>query len=472
MSFTTCSQGHQNPVGARFCSYCGASLQTLHPVMPTQVSPDSGLQSGRRLRNRYVIEHWLGQGGFGITYLAKDTGRFNEAVVIKEFTPFVRGSYNLQKAEELFEREAMMLHKLKHSQIPRFGEFFREGQQLYLVQEFIEGETYQALLERRLQQGETFNEAEIIRFLQQVLPILSYLHQQGVIHRDVSPDNIMCRSLDKRPVLIDLGGVKRIAINVAQQISGTLNQFSADTSTRLGKIGYAPDEQMRLGIVAPYSDLYALGVTAIVLMTGKQPQQLVDPLTMNWIWDKEIPYISSKLKEILSQMLADKPYKRFQSAEEILEVLAPKSPSAKGAKLSNNPPENTVFANNSGQGRLLDNSNQVPDEIQGWNWGAFLLPGLWCLPNHVWIGLLAWADPTFIISLGMPWLTMAIILGVKGNEWAWKSRRWRSISEFKAHQRAWAIVGLAIASTIVLGLLVIIVLLIFLGNKFAGILNR
>lgn len=472
MSFTTCSQGHQNPVGARFCSYCGASLQTLHPIIPTQVSPDSGLQSGRRLRNRYIIQHWLGQGGFGITYLAKDTGRFNEAVVIKEFTPFVRGTYNLHKAQELFEREAMMLHKLKHPQIPHFWEFFREGEQLYLVQEFIEGETYLSLLDRRLQKGETFSETEIIRFLQQILPILSYLHQQGVIHRDVSPDNIICRSRDRIPVLIDLGGVKRIAINVAQQISGTLPQFSTDTSTRLGKIGYAPDEQMRLGIVAPYSDLYALAVTAIVLMTGKQPQQLVDPQTMNWIWDKELPNISSKLKGILSQMLADKPYKRFQSAEEILEILSPTSPPAQGAKLSNYPPGKTIFANNSGQGRWLDNSIKVPDEIQGWNWGAFLLPGLWCLPNHVWIGLIAWADPTFIISLGIPWLTMAIILGVKGNEWAWKSRRWRSIAEFKAHQRAWAVVGFAIIILSLLAFLLIIGLLIFLGKNFAGILNR
>lgn len=465
MNVITCHQGHQNPEGARFCSYCGASLQALNGSTPSVGTLESGLPSGTKLRNRYIIQRHVGQGGFGRTYLAQDTGRFNESVVVKEFTPNVQGSYNLHKAEELFEREAMILHNLKQSQIPRFWEFFREGQQLYLVQEFIDGETYQSLLHQRLQQGATFSETEIIQLLQQLLPVLGYLHHLGIVHRDISPDNIICRAHDKLPVLIDLGGVKRIAINVAQQLAGSSNIFSSDTSTRLGKVGYAPDEQMRLGIVAPYSDLYALGVTAIVLMTGKQPQQLIDPETMNWLWERELPNINPQLREILSRMLAAKPYQRFQSSEEILDILQSRS---------GYPVPKTVFGNNSGQGNFLDNSNKVPPEIQGWNWGAFLLPGVWCLSNRVWIGLVAWADPTFIISLGVPWLTMGVILGIKGNEWAWRSRRWRSIAEFKAHQRKWAIAAwiiMGIITTVFLVFLVIIGLLIFFGIVSAGIIK-
>ncbi|MBD3558936.1 serine/threonine protein kinase, partial [Planktothrix sp. FACHB-1355] len=86
---------------------------------------------------------------------------------------------------------------------------------------------------------------------------------------------------------------------------------------------------------------------------------------------------------------------------------------------------------------------------------------------RVWIGLVAWIDPTLLIfSLGMPWLVMGIVLGVKGNEWAWKSRQWRSISEFKAHQRAWAIAAwliLAIVLAVVLAIAVIFGLLLLAG---------
>jgi hypothetical protein len=92
------------------------------------------------------------------------------------------------------------------------------------------------------------------------------------------------------------------------------------------------------------------------------------------------------------------------------------------------------FANNSGYGNILDSSIAVPEEIKGWNWGAFLLSAFWPFTNRVWIGLLCWAPQA-------GWM-MAFVLGAKGNEWAWKSRRWRSIEQFKAHQRGWAIAGI------------------------------
>ena len=99
-------------------------------------------------------------------------------------------------------------------------------------------------------------------------------------------------------------------------------------------------------------------------------------------------------------------------------------------------PTPTSFINNSGCGGLFDALIPVPDEIKGWNWGAFFMPYLWPLTNKVWIGLLA-----LVPQVG--WL-VAIALGAKGNEWAWKSRKWRSIEQFKAHQRGWTIAGLFI----------------------------
>ncbi|MFB2982521.1 protein kinase [Microseira sp. BLCC-F43] len=436
------------------------------------------LPPGTRLRDRYIIERVLGQGGFGVTYLAQDIGRFNEPVAIKELTPFAQGTTSLQKAEELFEREAAILYKLNHPQIPRFWEFFRQEKRLFLAQDYIAGETYHSLLKQRTGRGASFSEAEIMQLLRDLLPVLSYLHRSGVVHRDISPDNIILRSHDLLPVLIDLGGVKQIAMNVAYQLAGG---HTSSTNTRLGKLGYAPDEQMRLGHVAPYSDLYALGVTAVVLMTGKQPQDLIDPHTMEWIWEKQLS-VSYQTRRILNRMLANQPAKRFQSADEILQILEsggvvapskyssidysedepvpPKKPEPVGVSEIK-----TIFTNNSGQGALLDNSLKVPPEIQGWNWGAFLLPGVWCITNRVWIGLLAWTDPTLIMSLALPWLAMGFILGVKGNEWAWKSRKWESVAAFRAHQRAWAIVSFVLIGLLLFCLLWIgLIVFVWLGS--------
>lgn len=469
MILIKCSNGHENPAGSRFCASCGESLlgtyagtlQNSAASAPASQAHPVELLPGTQLRNRYIIMRQLGQGGFGKTYLAEDTGRFKEAVVLKELTPSLLGTGAIEKAAQLFEREAVTLHKLQHPQIPRFWELFREGKRLFLVQEWVEGETFDALLRKRLQRGECFREAEIVQLFCQLLPVLSYLHRLGVIHRDISPDNIISRERDGLPVLIDFGGVKQVALELAG-ISESGN------ATRLGKSGYAPDEQMRLGIAAPHSDLYALAVTAVVLMTGKQPQELIDPLSMDWLWEKQLK-LSPKLKGILTRMLAQQPVERFQSAEEILQLLDSKwAPPATqlsytvsvGSKTGTHAAPAPV--NNSGEGGIFS-ASQVPAEIPGWNWGAFLLPGFWCLTNHVWIGLIAWVDITLVTG-GLPSVTVAFILGAKGNEWAWKSRRWKSVAAFKSHQRAWAIGGCLFWATVV-----IIVLLLLFGVVFLGL---
>lgn len=165
---------------------------------------------GITLSNHYRIVRELGQGGFGRTYLAEDAHRFNEPCVLKEFAPQVQGSYALQKSEDLFEREAGVLYKLKHNQIPNFRELFRvninDRGYLFLVQDYIPGQTYRFLLDARKRQGLHFIEAEINQLLIQLLPVLEYTHSLGVIHRDISPDNLILRSSDGMPVLIDFGG--------------------------------------------------------------------------------------------------------------------------------------------------------------------------------------------------------------------------------------------------------------------------
>lgn len=310
-----CSQGHENANTNLYCQQCGEKLD--QPVV-------KGVYPGLLLGDRYRIIRQLGQGGFGRSYLAEDSNRFNETCVLKEFAPQVQGTYALQKAVELFEREAGILYKLQHSQIPKFRELFRakledEGH-LFLVQDYIEGETYRTLLDGRKRQGRKFTEPEVKQLMLQLLPVLDYIHGLGVIHRDISPDNIILRNADLLPVLIDFGGVKEVAANAESQFTQAPPNVTPHYATRLGKIGYAPHEQMQIGVVYPHSDLYALAATVLVLLTGKEPQQLIDPHTMTWNWRQEIN-LSPSFGMTLDKMLAYRPGDRYQSAREVSQIL-------------------------------------------------------------------------------------------------------------------------------------------------------
>ncbi|MGL5795232.1 MAG: protein kinase domain-containing protein, partial [Waterburya sp.] len=320
-----CKNGHQVTAISKFCHLCGEPLliensQPVTAILPPE-TPVESLKSGTDLRERYIIQRQLGQGGFARTYLAEDTGRFREKIVIKEFMPSLKNTFALKKAEELFQREAAILHQLDHPQIPRFWEIFQQEKQIFLVVDYIDGLTYKDLLKQRLDQGQCFSEEEILEFFGNLLPVLSYLHRRGVIHRDISPDNIIFRNYDRLPVLIDLGGVKQVAMEVNGLLERKQNPVTI-SSTCLGKVGYAPDEQIYIGLVAPHSDLYAMAVTALVLMTGKKPQQLLNPNTLDWIWEEDLK-LNPLLTKTINQMLAIKPAYRFQSAEEVLQVLTP-----------------------------------------------------------------------------------------------------------------------------------------------------
>ncbi len=315
MTSLYCSKGHENRPASHFCLHCGEKLV---------VGANSGIYPGQILGDRYLICQLLGQGGFGRTYLAEDTNRFNELCVLKEFAPQEQNPAALQKAEELFKREAGVLYKLQHPQIPHFRELFRtnlEGKgYLFLVQDYVEGETYRSLLEARIQQGKRFSEAEVIYLLLQILPVLDYIHAKGVIHRDISPENLILRSCDQLPMLIDFGGVKQVAATVVSQFN-QLAGGKTPLATLLGKVGYAPQEQIQRGMVFPHSDLYALGATVLVLLTGKEPQELIDKRTLSWHWRREVnlsPMLGSLLDKMLSPHMGD----RYQSARQVLQVLS------------------------------------------------------------------------------------------------------------------------------------------------------
>ncbi|MEA5573891.1 serine/threonine-protein kinase [Calothrix sp. UHCC 0171] len=277
------------------------------------------IPAGTLINNRYLIKKLLGQGGFGRTYLAFDKYRFNESCVLKEFVPATNQENIILKSQELFEREAKVLYQIEHPQIPKFLASVTDGKRLFIVQEYIDGKTYSQILQERLStQGRAFSESEVRIWLQGILPILEYIHQRKIIHRDISLDNIMLADNNPQPILIDFGVVKE---KFTQLLSGNSvnslnnNHYSLQGSV-VGKIGYSPPEQLRLGYCYPSSDIYALGVSAIVLLTGRMPYLLIDE-SLNWQW-QHYSNVSQKFANILDKMLAEKPSDRFQSASEVL----------------------------------------------------------------------------------------------------------------------------------------------------------
>ncbi len=304
------------------------------------------------LGDRYNVVKELGKGGFGQTYLAEDLHRFKERCVVKEFVPQVKDSTTLDKAKELFEREANVLYQLSHRQIPEFRQLLKveteAGGRLFLVQDYVEGRTYQDLLQDRQQVGATFSETEITQLLYQLLPVLSYIHGLGLIHRDISPDNLILRHADGLPVLIDFGSVKEIAVAVRSELSIDGAQNQPDLAlTRIGKIGYVPEEQFNAGKADPTSDLYGLAVTLLVLLTGQQPKVLHDTHLDSWMG---IDSLSPHLGQILKKMLAANPASRFPTAEAVLATLKHPASNAitdeKGADYSSvYPPGSLATAN-------------------------------------------------------------------------------------------------------------------------------
>lgn len=375
------------------------------------------LESEEILQGRYQLKQKLGKNAGRQTWLAEDLSTEAKEKVVVKLLAF--GGEVQWDDLKLFEREAQVLKQLDHPRIPKYRDYFHiDDRTLWfgLVQEYIPG----ASLKELLSQGRKFTKKEIHKITVSVLNILFYLHEKNppVLHRDIKPSNLIWGE-DEHIYLVDFGAVQDRAAT------------EGATFTVVGTYGYAPMEQFG-GRAVPASDLYALGATLIHLLTGIPPADLPQKNLQIQFADKV--NLSPHLASWLTKMTEPALERRFSNVREALENL--KQINLKGEARGNELLKQTSDLNNSGQGRLLDSSVPVPDEIKGWNWGAFLLPWIWPLTNNVWIGLLCW-----IPQIG--WL-MAIALGARGNEWAWKSKKWRSIEHFKAHQRGWAIAGLFI----------------------------
>ncbi|MGB3531899.1 MAG: serine/threonine-protein kinase [Microcoleaceae cyanobacterium] len=294
-------------------SYC-IHPACLHPQNPNNVKTCQACGSRLVLRKRYHIIKPLGKGGFGATFLARDLSLPGvPSCVVKQLRPTVKSRRVLDMAQQLFQREAKTLGKIgNHPQVPRLLDYFVGKQQFYLVQEHIDGCT----LKQEVKGTGTYDEEKIQTFLREILPILDYIHFQGVIHRDIKPANIIRRRQDNRLVLIDFGAVK----DEVSQVSVAGTGETAFTDFAIGTSGFAPPEQMSLRPVYA-SDIYAVGMSCVYLLTGQSPNRLQhDPMTGELLWRSQVT-VSEGFAQILEKMLEMSVRHRYQSAQQVIDAL-------------------------------------------------------------------------------------------------------------------------------------------------------
>lgn len=262
-----------NSPDSLFCKDCGQPLGITQQV------------------GKYQIWRPLGQGGMGTTYLAWDG---QQQVVVKSMNVDIEGN---EKARELFDREAKILGQLEHPGIPHYRDFFIDAGKKYLVMDLLRGQDLEKYIFAR---GPV--PVGIVRdWLAQLGDILDYLHSRNppIVHRDVKPANLLLRLQDSKIFLLDFGAVKEI---------GTIG------STRIGAPDYMAPEQNR-GEPLPASDLYALGPTALFLLSGKSPVEFIDftPEGLRFNAAK-IPNLSNNWIDAIAKVTSLNPRDRFPNA--------------------------------------------------------------------------------------------------------------------------------------------------------------
>lgn len=268
------------------------------------------LATGQILNGRYQITQELAQGGFGATFLAADYYLPERPLcVVKQLRPQTSDPVALKTARRLFETEAQILHELgKHDQIPMLLAYFEEQQEFYLVEEYIRG---QSLREEFRTQGKLTAEA-VKAMLREVLEILVFVHGHQVIHRDLNPNNLIRRTVDRRLCLIDFGAVKRVTSQFVQA--------SGMATVAIGTQGYIPSEQAQ-GRPQFGSDLYAVGMIAIEALTGQFPHLIAtDPRTAELLWHGLVD-IDAGLMALIDKMTRHDFRERFVSAQATLDAL-------------------------------------------------------------------------------------------------------------------------------------------------------
>lgn len=313
MTCPVCASG--NPSGSSVCRTCGT------PLSRRAQSPSLALSVGKKLQQgKYTVNAMLGQGGFGITYLATDTA-LRRRVAIKELFPpgcmrhgdsvvlptsHARlNAREFDRAKERFVKEAQTLAQFDHPGIVRVYTEFKENNTAYMVMEYLQGRT---LAEWWVANGGAPSEAEAVSYAMAIGQALQEVHEAGVLHRDVKPQNVIVTD-DGRTVLLDFGA--------ARELTAVMTVMLTE--------GFAPLEQYgsRTPVGVP-TDVYGLGATLYVLLTGRAPVPAPDrragiallaPNQLN-------AQVSEKVsKAVMKSMEVDAP-DRYQSMDEFLNALA------------------------------------------------------------------------------------------------------------------------------------------------------
>ncbi len=270
--------------------------------------------SSQLFRDRYEVVRILGRGGFGVTHLARDRMLPGSPLcVIKQLFPKVSHPIALERAKQRFRREARILGRLgSHSQLPMLLDYFTFKGEFFLVQEYVHGDT----LSREVRKNGAQKEPTVKKFLAEVLPAVRYIHRNRVIHRDIKPPNIIrCRD-DNRLVLLDFGAVRECL----HHDDDPGDHAASPTTHFVGTMGFAPPEQLALRPTYS-SDIYALGVTCLYLLTGKSPLEFdVDPDTQEINWQRSVS-ISTSFEKLLSKMLTTDLSERFRRIDEVQHAL-------------------------------------------------------------------------------------------------------------------------------------------------------
>ncbi len=260
----------------------------------------------QKVGGHFQIISELSKGGFGQTFLAEDLRRSEHPkCVVKQLKPQTEDAEVINLSKRLFEQEVRILYQIgAHPQIPSIITHFEEAAEFYFVQEYIEGNTFA----EELAQGKVFSQGQVVEIVAELLSVLAFVHSRGVIHRDVKPSNLICRSSDGKTVLIDFGAVKQVgnqtALNPNQATKGTI---------AIGSEGYMPMEQLA-GHPRFSSDVYAAGMFAIQLLTQTHPSELrQNQRTGEWIWQDKVT-VNNQFAEFLNQMIRYDFRQRFTDA--------------------------------------------------------------------------------------------------------------------------------------------------------------